>query len=172
MSMMLEFDVTAANPRTGRTVKFTPERMEQIRNLVERGHSREQIADVIGCTLGSLQVTCSRFGISLRRPPRDTSMVKKRAVDTNNVDGPNDNGPDGNGKRALEPADFLPPAKKDSPATFVLRATYGERTYDMPLQLSPGTVGLLAIAAEVRGLRLGQFVAEILTECVQAKLEP
>jgi len=40
----------------------------------------------------------------------------------------------------------------------------------MPLQLSPGTVGLLAIAAEVRGLRLGQFVAEILTECVSEKL--
>jgi hypothetical protein len=49
-------------------VKFTPERLRQIKNLVERGKSRDQIAEIIGCTVGSLQVTCSRLGISLRRP--------------------------------------------------------------------------------------------------------
>ena len=52
----------------GRSIKFTPERFEQIRNLVERGMSREQIAETIGVTVGSLQVTCSRHGISLKRP--------------------------------------------------------------------------------------------------------
>ena len=52
----------------GRLIKSTPERFEQIRNLVERGMSREQIAETIGVTVGSLQVTCSRHGISLRRP--------------------------------------------------------------------------------------------------------
>jgi hypothetical protein len=41
---------------------------EQIRNLVGRGMSREQIAETIGVTVGSLQVTCSRHGISLKRP--------------------------------------------------------------------------------------------------------
>ena len=30
--------------------------------------SREEIAETIGVTLGSLQVTCSKHGISLRRP--------------------------------------------------------------------------------------------------------
>jgi len=54
-------------PTHGRPIKFTPERLEQIRNLVERGKSREEIAELIGVTLGSLQVTCSRLGISLRR---------------------------------------------------------------------------------------------------------
>jgi hypothetical protein len=44
----------------GRPIKFTPERLEQIRNLVERGMSREEIAETIGVTLGSLQVTCSK----------------------------------------------------------------------------------------------------------------
>ena len=57
--------LTAAN---GRRIKFTPERLQQIKNLVERGLSREQVAETIGVTLGSLQVTCSRLGISLRRP--------------------------------------------------------------------------------------------------------
>jgi hypothetical protein len=58
--------MTAAS--NGRPIKFTPERFEQIKTLVERGMLREQIAETIGVTLGSLQVTCSRVGISLRRP--------------------------------------------------------------------------------------------------------
>jgi hypothetical protein len=56
----------------GRQTKFTPERIQQIRNLVERGKSREEIAELIGVTLGSLQVTCSRLGVSLRRPTFNT----------------------------------------------------------------------------------------------------
>jgi len=44
----------------GRQIKFTPERIQQIKNLVERGKSREEIAELIGVTVGSLQVTCSR----------------------------------------------------------------------------------------------------------------
>jgi hypothetical protein len=52
----------------GRQTKFTPEKIQQIKNLVEGGKSREEIAELIGVTLGSLQVTCSRLGVSLRRP--------------------------------------------------------------------------------------------------------
>jgi hypothetical protein len=48
--------------------KFTPERIQQIKDLVARGETREQIAAIIGVTVGTLQVTCSRMGISLRRP--------------------------------------------------------------------------------------------------------
>src|SRR6185503_10235377 len=55
----------------GRQTKFTPERIRQIVNLVERGKSREEIAELIGVTVGTLQVTCSRFGVSLRRPRLD-----------------------------------------------------------------------------------------------------
>ena len=51
-----------------RSIKFTPQRIRQITNLVERGKSREEIADILDVTVGSLQVTCSRLGISLRRP--------------------------------------------------------------------------------------------------------
>jgi hypothetical protein len=37
--------------------------------------SREQIGGIIGVTVGSLQVTCSRLGISLRRPrPADSGV--------------------------------------------------------------------------------------------------
>ena len=54
----------------GRPTKFTPERIQQISNLVERGKSRDEIAGIIGVTTGTLQVTCSKLGISLRRPHR------------------------------------------------------------------------------------------------------
>ena len=63
---------STSTPPRGRQTKFTPERMRQIVNLVERGKSREEIAELVGVTVGTLQVTCSRFGISLRRPRFDT----------------------------------------------------------------------------------------------------
>ena len=46
--------------------KFTPAVVRQIVNLVKRGKSATRFA-AVGCTVGSLQVTCSRLGISLRR---------------------------------------------------------------------------------------------------------
>jgi hypothetical protein len=45
----------------GRPTKFTPERLQQISNLVERGKSRDEIAEIIGVT------ACSKLRISLRR---------------------------------------------------------------------------------------------------------
>jgi hypothetical protein len=54
-------------PTHGRRIKFTPKRIQQIRNLVEQGKSRDEIAELIGVTVRSLQVTCSRLAISVRR---------------------------------------------------------------------------------------------------------
>ena len=58
------------------------ERLQQIRNLVERGESREGIADLLDVTIGSLQVTCSRLGISLRRPKFDNGarLLRQKAI--------------------------------------------------------------------------------------------
>ena len=51
-----------------RSSKFTPDRIQQIKVLVALGETCEQIAAIIGVTVGTLNVTCSRLGISLRRP--------------------------------------------------------------------------------------------------------
>jgi hypothetical protein len=51
-----------------RQTKFTPTNIRQIINLLERGRSKEEIAEIIGVTPATLQVTCSKLGISLRRP--------------------------------------------------------------------------------------------------------
>src|SRR6266568_4058981 len=64
--MMQNEELAKQLPTYGGRIKVTPERIQQIKNLVERGKSREEIAELIGVTVGSLQVTCSRFGISLR----------------------------------------------------------------------------------------------------------
>jgi hypothetical protein len=48
-----------------RSTKFTPEALAQIEAWVGEGLSREQIAERLGTTLGSLQVSCSRKGVSL-----------------------------------------------------------------------------------------------------------
>jgi hypothetical protein len=58
-----------------RPSKFTPERVQQIKDLVARGVSCEEIASLVGVTVGTLKVTCSRLGISLRRP-RSTNGSK------------------------------------------------------------------------------------------------
>src|SRR5262245_35861697 len=70
----------------GGETKFTPERLQQIRNLVERGKSREEIVELVGVTVGSLQVTCSTVGISLRRPIFDTGtgLLRRDGPRSNN----------------------------------------------------------------------------------------
>jgi hypothetical protein len=54
-------------PRSGRrATKFAPDNLQRIRELVSQGTPRARIAEILGVSVGSLQVTCSRLGISLR----------------------------------------------------------------------------------------------------------
>jgi DNA-binding NarL/FixJ family response regulator len=62
--MMQNEELAKQLPTYGGRIKVTPQRIQQIRNLVERGKSREEIAELIGVTVRSLQVTCSRLEIS------------------------------------------------------------------------------------------------------------
>jgi hypothetical protein len=63
MTMMLQESVPH---HRGRTRKFTPENIQKIKDFVAQGFNREKIAELLDVTVGSLQVTCSRLGISLR----------------------------------------------------------------------------------------------------------
>jgi hypothetical protein len=51
-----------------RATKFSPANVQKIKDLVAQGFKREEIAEALEVTVGSLQVTCSRLGISLRIP--------------------------------------------------------------------------------------------------------
>jgi hypothetical protein len=76
-------EVTTQPPNGGRHSKFTPETVRQIVTLVERGKSREEIAEIVGVTVGTLQVTCSKLGISLRRPTFAPGVLRRRAKAAN-----------------------------------------------------------------------------------------
>jgi hypothetical protein len=57
----------------GRRVVFTPAVARQIAPWVRDGARAGDIAQRIGCTVGTLRVRCSQLGISLRRPgPRSS----------------------------------------------------------------------------------------------------
>ncbi len=67
----------SAAPRGRTATIFTPANIQKIKKWVAEGISREEIAKSLDVTLGSLQVTCSRLGISLRR--RDVLNAAARA---------------------------------------------------------------------------------------------
>src|SRR5215467_1597137 len=70
----------ASSSARGRRVKFTPQAIEKIKELVAEGLSRDEIANRLGVTVGSLQVTCSR--LELFRPTAQggqTADVKSRS---------------------------------------------------------------------------------------------
>ena len=91
----------------GKTTKFTPERLQQIINLVERGKSRDEIAEIIGVTVGSLQVTCSKMGISLRRPKINNGVCfeQKRKPLCENVSLITHHPSDHDGRAPLQPTE-------------------------------------------------------------------
>src|SRR6476619_6497139 len=71
----------------GNRRKFTPSNIAKIKEFVAQGVSRDEIANRLGVTVGSLQVTCSRLGISLRRiiwsnGSRHRADVRGRAIPT------------------------------------------------------------------------------------------
>ena len=180
----------------GRQKKFTPERIQQIKNLVERGTSREQIAGLIGVTVGSLQVTCSRLGVSLRRPNVNTGAGLRR-------DGPRSSGiatqnPSGGDIVLLQPAKERPeeelgpgpveqaqasraceePTKEErakraneaAAVDFAIRIQYRgeERTTQLPL--TQDLVRQLAFEAEFRNMRMGEFIGQLIVAMLKKDL--
>jgi len=50
-----------------RPTKFSPAALSQIAGFVQQGMSPAEVAEKIGCKVGTLRVRCSQHGISLRR---------------------------------------------------------------------------------------------------------
>src|SRR5262245_60107326 len=118
--------------------KFTPERIQQIKDLVARGETREQIAAMIGVTVGTLQVTCSRLGVSLRRP-----RVKLLPPEP-----------------ATAPARTVRAAREM--ATFTLAMKYRGQEHSTELPFAPAVIGQLALEASFRNQEIGELTKDIL----------
>ena len=167
----------------GRRIKFTPERIQQIRNLVERGKSREEIAEIIEVTVGSLQVTCSRLGISLRRPRLDNGirlLPRGNPVPSN---GRTTSDPNRDVSVPLQPMaersrqdsqagppertchttrhQQMPEAKDSDLASLTLTMHYKGEERTTKLAITPLAIGQLALEAGLRDMSIGEFVSEL-----------
>jgi hypothetical protein len=145
----------AITPRGGRPrMKFTPANIQKIKDWVAQGMCREDIAKSLDVTVGSLQVTCSRLGISLRR--RDNAprvRVESRAFVSN--------GRVYAGHLQREP---------NSRAKFqlVLKSEGTEQTTD--LAFTAGHVGRLGVEASAQGLGLTDLMSQVLTQALKKGL--
>jgi len=188
MTQMAE--LTTQVPTRGRQTKFTPERIRQIRNLVERGKSREEIAELIGVTLGSLQVTCSKLGVSLRRPifNNGSGLLRRGGPDPNgtvmhNLGGGSNSGlmqvikeqPEQNSQSGPPHAptpqqERVKRANEAGAAHFAIRMQYKgeERTTELPL--TQNMIAQLAFEAELRNMRIGQLIGELMITMLKKDL--
>ena len=157
--------MTNANHR-GR--QFTPERLQQIRNLVERGKSREEIAELIGVTVGSLQDICSRLGIGLTYTGSRGGDVPLPPINgqsqQNSQSGPLEQ------PRATTPHEERARTDEMGLANLALRTKYrgDERTSE--LLLTQDMIRQLAFEAQFRNMSIGEFVGELLTAMMKRDL--
>jgi hypothetical protein len=119
-----------------RPTKFTPDRVQQIKDLVARGTSCEEIATLIGVTVGTLKVTCSRLGISLRKPRSRTGLVPLRA------------------------ATRVPPSANIARFSVCVRYNGKEQSSELPL--TPTMVGQLALEASSRDQKIIELAKDLL----------
>ena len=133
----------ASPPSRGRRVKFTQQAIEKIKEFVAGGISRDEIANRLGVTVGSLQVTCSRLGISLRRiispngSRRHTADVRPGSVGIAHVR-----------------------EQKLGKLEIVMRCHGIEHTADIPL--SSATIEALALEATWRDLAIAELIGQSL----------
>ena len=171
----------------GRPIKFTPERIQQIKNLVERGKSREDIAGLVGVTVGSLAVTCSKLGISLRRrmvnngvrvlrPTKASSLARTsilecgreasshlEAVATSTFN-------DVAATEAGTPSQEQAQADKMPSAQFTIRMEYKGVECTAELALTPDMIEHLVLEAEFRNLRIGELIRDLILSTVKNDL--
>ena len=135
--------------RKGRATKFAPENIQKIKDCVAQGLSREEIAKLLDVTVGSLQVTCSRLGISLRRP---------------RVYHPSYN--------RLKPELQLRMVENDSRLKGKIAISIQRQgevgKIDVPL--SNNAIGELALLASVRDIGLAELIAQLLSQAVKKDL--
>ena len=172
----------------GRPIKFTPERIQQIKNLVERGKSREDIAELVGVTVGSLAVTCSKLGISLRRrmvnngvrvlrPTKASSLARTSILECGR-EAPSQPEEDATStfkndvaeKEAGTPSQKQAQADKMASARFAIRMEYKGVECTAELALTPDMIEHLALEAEFRNLRIGELIRDLILSTVKNDL--
>ena len=139
----------AASQVGRRATKFCPANVQKIKDWVAEGISREEIAKSLGVTLGSLQVTCSRLGISLRRQDLLSSKGPGRPRTVSGPSAPS----------------IVGQMQAGRPRLYIALECNGRRqTTELPLTTA---IGQLKLEAEMRKLSMGQLLAEVATMAIK-----
>ena len=148
--------ITMTKSKASRASKFTPQAIEKIKEMVAQGLNGEEIAHLLDVTVGSLQVTCSRLGISLRRPRIRYSSYERLK--------PQLQLPDAGLEVYLVEKGSRPKGK------IAITMQQGDvlRTIDLPL--SNKAIGELALLASLREVGLVELMAQILSGAVDKGL--
>src|SRR6516164_3804053 len=142
----------------GGRFKFTPQVIKNIKDFLAEGISRDEIANRLGVTVGSLQVTCSRVGISLRRiispngSRRHTVDVRPGSVGIAHVR---------EQKEVSQPEACAAPVAKFA---ITMRRRGKEQASDIPL--SSATIGVLALEATSRDLGIAELIGQSLVAAI------
>ena len=131
------------NPAKGRR-KFTPQVIEKIKEFVAEGISREEIGSRLGVTVGSLQVTCSKLGISLRRIILPNGSGRHVRI-----------GHVGEQKEVSQP---------EAKFAITMRYRGKEQTADIPL--SSAALDVLAFEATSRDLAITELLGQVLVAAI------
>jgi hypothetical protein len=151
----------ASLPARGRrAVKFTPQAIEKIKEFVAEGISRDEIANRLGVTVGSLQVTCSRLGISLRRiisangSGRHTVDVRGRTIPTPCSIGI---------AHVREQKEVSQPTARATPmVNFAIMMRHRGKEQTSGIELPSRAIEVLACEAMSRDLDIARLIGEIL----------
>ena len=134
--------------------KFTPDNIARIKEWVAKGVGRDEIANRLEVTVGSLQVTCSKLGISLRRK---SSLAE------------------GNG--AIQPlrvvqcsTEHIQPGNTPAGAKFTLLIKTQSKQAAFDLPLSQDLFIQLALEAAVRGQTIPDLIGEIVRRVLEKDL--
>jgi hypothetical protein len=133
--------------------KFTHENIARIKDWLAQGVGREEIASRLSVTVGSLQVTCSRLGISLRRKP----LAK--------ANGPIK--PLGGIQRSLEHSRQSDDAAR-AKFTLLIQTQDGQAAFDLPLNRN--LIEQLTLEASVRGQTTADLIGRIARQVMAQKL--
>jgi len=170
--------------RSARPKKFTDANIRQIINLVERGTSPADIAEIIGVTLGTLKTTCSKLQISLRRPTFDNGAkllhrpARQLSPSPSVVTPPAPCALRDRNLREQKIADAANTERLEKPATTCsnygrtamtsIVMQYKGRTHTAELSLSQELIAHLAIEAQFRGVTLAHLIAQIVESVVES----
>ena len=127
-----------------------------------QGVNREEIASLLGVTVGSLQVTCSRLGISLRRKILHSGPTP-RLRDPKGTVIPFQGSVGVAYERKQKAEEVLP--VRSAKISIIMQHRGKEVTTDLPLRSH--ALGELALIAMLRDLSIPELVGQILAGAIK-----